>query len=938
MAAETAPPAQIFRGSHEGADCAACPMARDGQPFKPVYGEGPANPLWIVLGMEPGGTEIATGRPFTGQSGMLVERALARRKRPRSDIWVTNSALCWRPGASDGARRTAARCCAPRLEKELAHTPGLPILALGATAGQTLLGDSFAITERSGTLHRTEFGGGHDVIPSTHPAAMLHGGGASKNHAPDLAFWSLMFDIGKVDAMALGKPIIFGEVHGEDYDFEGRDPARAELLVEYIVQEIRRAKAGACDTETYVEDPKRHHALQPLNAKIRAISLATPQYAISVSWFILTPRAKRLIAAILGDRTIKITFHNGLYDRPILRRHGMPVRGPWGDTLLMHHSAFPGLAHDLQTVTAQFKAVTPWKSEHRDQEETLENLLIYSAKDALATARDVAPLEAVLDAYDARRTYVVDLAMAEIAEDMHDVGVLVSPEVNKALRDQFSAAMKKAREQLEAKVYAPGVLEKIWTHLAFEQAKTQRRPGKKPEKWDPPDFESRIAKRYAELEKAYVKVITKGPDAGKPHPKRWKWSFTTLQVIAYLKVCGVALTQLTATGKISTKKEFLQELRFIPEVNAILSWKENQKLLSTFVIKLLDRQVGTEIVEPKSHWYALAAKADKRSTRAKKPEHRDRAAALAEKYHAIAETAPDEQAIVPKIKYGFADHNGRIHPRWSVHKITGRWGAEDPNFMNVPKADKRTGRPNLRAQFIAPPGKLFVGFDFAQLEARIIALLSGDPWLVNIFAEGKDVHMEFARIVFPGFDNEAPEIRKVLRDQVKRLEFGGFYGGTADGLWKKVVPDVPTLKVEDVQRALTFMQRAMLGVTAWHQRLFRKVGAPPYELRSAINGRRRCFPLGQADESDVKNFEVQSTGADIMDLALLALHPHLKRVYRNAFMICQVHDSATVECLEANAEAIQADVKRLCTQEHELNGNVIRFPVDCKVGKDLASV
>lgn len=934
-------PLPVVRGTTDYADCAACPLAKDGQPVRPVTAEGPANPAWIIVGMEPGSTEIALGRPFVGMSGQIVAKALGAIQRPRDEVWITNAAACWRPGASDAMRWRAAECCAPRLEAELAQFPGKPILALGATAAQIVLKDtSFRITERSGTYYRTDFAADaltpdRAVIPSIHPAAMLRGGGASANHAPDLGFWNLIYDASKVDAIARGRNIVFGEELGVDWDHEWEDPKRGEQLIEYVVQEIRRTGVGACDTECYVKHPERQEsALRPRQAHLRAIGLGTRDYAASVYWPIMTTRGKRLVRELFATPTIHLDFHNRLYDLPVLRRHGFPVLAKAGCTMLRHHSAFPGAAHDLQTVTAQFYAVSAWKSEFRDGDDTPEALTRYCSKDTQAAARLAKPLDAALKALNAERTYAIDLEMAEIAEDMHEAGVLVSRQVNEELRQRFTDAIKKHREALEAKVYEPAMLEKVWDYLAFEMAKKRRMP-KDPAKHDPPDFESRHAKRLAEIKASYVKIDKK---TGLPSKKRWRFSpGAPNHVIAYLRAVGVVFTQLTDKGAISTKKDILKEMSYIPEVGNITSFKENTKLLSTFCVKMFDRQAQTVVVEPASYWLEKAAAAAQRATRAKSPENQAKARDLADKCRAVAAEAPQEREERPVFKYGFADEHGRIHPRWSIHKITGRWGAEDPMFQNWPKADKRTGRPNLRAQCVAPPGMVLVGFDFAQLEARIIALLSGDPWLVDIFAAGKDVHTEFARVVWPEFDSLDPAIRKVLRDQVKRLEFGGFYGGTAEGLWKKVVGDVPDLRVEDVARALAFMRKAMPGVTAWHQELFRTVAKPPFELRSAIYGRRRVFPLGQADESDVKNFTVQATGADVMNTALKILHPRLRN-FRGARLICQIHDFAAIECRDADKDKMKALVIACATQEHTHKATTIRFPVDAKIGASLADV
>jgi DNA polymerase-1 len=290
------------------------------------------------------------------------------------------------------------------------------------------------------------------------------------------------------------------------------------------------------------------------------------------------------------------------------------------------------------------------------------------------------------------------------------------------------------------------------------------------------------------------------------------------------------------------------------------------------------------------------------------------------------------------VSYGHADDQDRIHPRWNVHRITGRWSAEDPQSQNWPKADKKKGRPNLRSQVVAPEGRMIVGFDFAQLEARIIALLSGDPFLCDIFHTGKDIHSEFARIVFPDFDDQPYDRRKILRDTVKRPEYGAFYGGQVETLWNNIKKDYPDVQLADIARMVSLMTARMPGVTMWHQQLLRDVAQPPHEIRSAIYGRRRCFPLGNADINDVYNFPVQSTGADIMAAGLLALMPKLRRNYRRAEPIIQIHDAIVFECDEDESDRLQADVKECFEQTHTHNGVTIHFPVDPAAGKSWADV
>jgi DNA polymerase-1 len=856
---EDEPPLTI-RGKLDGAQCQICPFSSMGKPRNPVFAEGPERPIWIIVGEGPGQNETVQRRPFVGQSGRMVTDALVRIRTRRESVWVTNATLCQPPsGSTEAQKKEARQCCAPRLQKELAEFPNRPVAALGAIAAQGFCGEKFSITQMAGAMYEVDFDGTGKrvVIPTTHPAAILRGGtgGGGGAHTSDLGFWSLLYDLQKVNLLARGVDIRFTD----DIEYETADPVRAEKLVEDMVRDIRIKREFACDTETYVDDPKQHSALQAAHAKLNAIGLATTERAISVAWQILTARAKRLIGAVLGDSGITKWFHNGLYDVPVLNRHGFEVNGPREDTLLMHHSAFPGLAHDLQRVTTQFHAITPWKAEYRHGQGTLEDLLPYNARDTLATMRDAAPLTVAIKKSNAEKTYEVDKAMARAAAIMHVRGVPIDREVNEQLRVEFKGKIDKSRSELIAKAFDPGVHARFRERLAFEQSRRAR-------KHDPLDMDERIAKRLAEMDnpKKPLKFMLDSGD----------------HVVSFLKACGVPLSIQTASGKISTKKDILESFVHHPEVRALLTYRENAKLLNTFVERMFTREYGDKIV------------------------------------------------------YGFADEGNRVHPRWSVHKITGRWGSEAPGSQNWPKADKKKGRPNLRSQVIAPPGRALVAFDAAQLEARIIALLSADPFLLDIFNNKKDIHSEFARIVWPDFDARPVDERKVLRDMIKRPEYGAFYGGAVDTLWKAVVRDYPNVTISMIGKMVATMKTKMPAVTAWHQRMMR-VADEVGEVRSALLGRRRCFPLKQFDLSEVVNFPVQSTGADIINLGLMDIMPRLPE---DAFPILQIHDAVVFECDEDDQDLVKKLVIESFTRDVTYEGTTVNFPVDARAGKSWAEV
>lgn len=862
--------AAFARGSTDGADCINCPFSRLGRPVDYVTGEGPKNPHWIIVGEGPGRNEVVQQRPFVGTSGQLINEVLAKINVKRESLWITNATLC-QPVLAQTAndqgieetKRAARKACAPRLRRELAKFPGVPVLALGSHAAQGLTGDErLSITQMAGSCYDVDVDGTGKrvVIPSIHPAAILRGGsgggrgGGGGGHTVDLAFWNLLYDASKVNLLVRGADIRFTD----DIQIEVSDPARAKALIADFVRDARSVGKFACDTETYVDDPKSQTALSAVTAKLSAIGLATPARAISIAWAICYPDVLAPLDDLFADLAVAKVFHNCLYDIPVLEKHGFVIAGAIHDTMLMHHNAFPGLSHNLQRVTTQFYAAPPWKAEYRHGKGLLTDLLAYNARDTLATARIEGPIYGVVKRSKAEQTYEIDLAMAHAARIMHVKGVPVDRATNEQLRKGFQTNIDASRTALLAIAAKPDIRTLFEEHLAFERARKQR-------KNDPEGFEDRLAKRLAEIRDKDTQFLLDSGD----------------HVAAFLKASNVPLSLQTASGRMSTRKDVLEEYVAYPEVRALLTYRENAKLLSTYVERMFTR-----------------------------------------KY-------PDGT-----IKYGFVDENDRVHPRWSIHKISGRWGSEAPVCQNVPKADKKKGRPNLRSQVIAPEGRAFVAFDAKQLEARLIALMSGDPFLLDIFRKDKDIHSELARSIWPEFDGLPVDERKVRRDLVKRPEYGAFYGGSTETLWKAVVRDYPSVTLPMIQRMVTLMQTKMRGVGIWHQNMLRTADRDG-EIRSMFLGRRRVFPIKQFDMSEVVNFPIQSSGADLINMGLRDIMPRLPAT---AFPILQIHDAVVFECDEDDQDLVKRLVVESFTREESYNGNTLLFPVDARAGKSWSDV
>jgi len=139
-----------------------------------LMGSGPMPSRIVIVGEAPGEQEDDTGRPFTGRSGMLLDKSLAELAGiDRADCYVTNSVKCRPPDNRTPTRPEAKLCAENYLAKELEAIQPRFILVMGNTAFQTVLGKT-GVTKHNGTVFRREFGGTKaQVMVTLHPAAVL---------------------------------------------------------------------------------------------------------------------------------------------------------------------------------------------------------------------------------------------------------------------------------------------------------------------------------------------------------------------------------------------------------------------------------------------------------------------------------------------------------------------------------------------------------------------------------------------------------------------------------------------------------------------------------------------------------------------------------------------------------------------------------------------
>ena len=248
-------------------------------------------------------------------------------------------------------------------------------------------------------------------------------------------------------------------------------------------------------------------------------------------------------------------------------------------------------------------------------------------------------------------------------------------------------------------------------------------------------------------------------------------------------------------------------------------------------------------------------------------------------------------------------------------------------------------RPTTKRQIVARNGRVIVGFDFSQIEARIIALISGDPFMCDVFGRGADLHRECSIVVFPGFVDKTGSEQKQARTVCKTLEYATFYGAADEKVWKGLLKEGYNFKLVDVARSLFTLKKKMIGVVQWQRDTIHRASQPPYELRDVVSGRRRVWPMGQVEASEALNIVPQSTGAALMNEGMEKMDDRLVR-YKEAFFISQIHDAAYTECWEDDAEAIERDFKECFETEKTspVTGATIKFPIETGIGPSMFDV
>lgn len=264
--------------------------------------------------------------------------------------------------------------------------------------------------------------------------------------------------------------------------------------------------------------------------------------------------------------------------------------------------------------------------------------------------------------------------------------------------------------------------------------------------------------------------------------------------------------------------------------------------------------------------------------------------------------------------------DGRIHPSYfQLQSATGRLSSRKPNAQQVPKRGE--GSQEIRRLFKAPPGKKFIKVDFACIEMRIMAHLSGDETMIRAFQDGQDLHrLTASRISGHPLD----QITKEQRQAAKIVNFLLIYGGSAKTLQQRALLDYGILMtLDDAREAREKYFEIYSGVRDWHRKQLESMSCTHthyfhncvrgmFDLQLTCTftalGRRRVWPRfgvgAKATKFQAYNTPSQGTGADLIKMVMCELYDRLTdEADEDVRIIASIHDELIIEVPEDQAEA-----------------------------------
>src|SRR3989344_853502 len=267
--------------------------------------------------------------------------------------------------------------------------------------------------------------------------------------------------------------------------------------------------------------------------------------------------------------------------------------------------------------------------------------------------------------------------------------------------------------------------------------------------------------------------------------------------------------------------------------------------------------------------------------------------------------------------------DGRLHTTLNqAGTTTGRMSSSNPNLQNIPVRGEMGEA--IRDAFVAPKDSTLLAFDYSQIEMRVLAALSQDEQLIEVFRTGTDVHTSVASRVFKVLEKD---VTREMRRRAKVINFGIVYGMGVNALRDNLGSTRKEAQEFYDNYFVTFPK-----IAAYFEEV--KSRAKKDGFTTTYFGRHRFFaglkstiPFIRASaERMAMNAPLQGTAADIIKIAMKRAHDGLEKkgLLSATHLLLQIHDELLYEVEEESVDKARAVIEE--AMEH-----AVEFPVPITV-------
>ncbi len=281
-----------------------------------------------------------------------------------------------------------------------------------------------------------------------------------------------------------------------------------------------------------------------------------------------------------------------------------------------------------------------------------------------------------------------------------------------------------------------------------------------------------------------------------------------------------------------------------------------------------------------------------------------------EEYREITKLKNTYLDTLPKM----IDKDSRLHSTFNqAVTATGRLSSSDPNLQNIPTRSD-LGQL-LRTAFVAKDGYKLISADYSQIDLRVVAHVSEDKKMIELFLKGEDIHRATAAEI----NNLSPsQVTDKIRRTAKELNFGIIYGMGSFGFSARA-----GISRDDAKKFIDAYFEKFQGVARYMKEVkefAKKNGYVETEI-----GRRRYIPeinspnfqLQSSAERMAINLPIQGLASDIMKIAML----HVAKEFENnsdVAMLLQVHDEIILEVREDLSKEVAQKIKNILENAYTL--------------------